>query len=396
MQITFFGATDVGRKRANNEDTFIAQNIWDDEHVLLVAIDGMGGEDGGEIAAETARRAIVEYLSNVVDDSPLNLIKAAMAEANNAIVRDKEQQPRYQRMGCVATAGIFDLKGQTLSIAHVGDSRLYRFSHDTLTKLTHDHSLVGYQEEQGILTEEQAMNHPRRSVIERCLGAELHQPDDKHFIEAGIFPLTPGETYLFCSDGLCDVLTSAEISTCLGQGQSAKTECKRLIDAANEAGGKDNITVVIAHIGKPSDAKRNQSKPIPARAKSSKSTPITDSPFGYTEANSGYTQHGAANSTKDELDEVCITTGRRRRPERKSRILMLIITNIISLIIGATASYLLFAKADKDVAPPPTVIKKPVSANEKTDTVDTTATQPETSIPRTVHVVYDDKLTDTQ
>lgn len=253
LNVTYFGATDVGKVRTNNEDTFIAQTIWDDRHILLVVIDGMGGEEGGEVAAEIARSSIFRYLEEFQNDTILNLIKRAVADANNEIVRNKEAQPRYRRMGCVATAGIIDLDEKTLSVAHVGDSRLYRYSHGELIKLTHDHSLVGYQEEEGILTEEQAMKHPRRSVIERCLGSDNHLADDASFIEAAVFPLFDEETYLFCSDGLCDVLTSSEIGNCLSSKLSPESECDKLITNANNAGGKDNITVVIAHISESKD-----------------------------------------------------------------------------------------------------------------------------------------------
>lgn len=262
FQVSFFGATDIGRVRTNNEDTYIAQYIWDDRHILLAAIDGMGGEEGGEIAAEIAKDSIIKYLSDFQNDTVLNLIKCAVADANNQILRYKEVQPQYRRMGCVATAGIIDLDEETLSVAHVGDSRLYRFSDGELSKLTHDHSLVGYQEEQGILTEEQAMKHPRRSVIERCLGSENHLADDKAFIEAGVFPLIKGEKFLFCSDGLCDVLTSACISECLKSESSPEEECLKLIERTNEAGGKDNITVVLAHViesGEPEEGNNSES-----------------------------------------------------------------------------------------------------------------------------------------
>lgn len=254
FQVSFFGATDIGRVRTNNEDTFIAQYIWDERHILLAAIDGMGGEEGGEIAAEIAKDSIIQYLTDFQNDSVLNLIKRAVADANNAILRYKEVQPLYRRMGCVATAGIIDLDEETLSIAHVGDSRLYRFSDGELSKLTHDHSLVGYQEEQGILTEEQAMKHPRRSVIERCLGSDHHLADDKSFIEAGVFPLIKGEKFIFCSDGLSDVLTSAEISDCLRTEASTEEECHSLISKVNAAGGKDNVTVIIAHVFESDDS----------------------------------------------------------------------------------------------------------------------------------------------
>lgn len=258
LQISYFGATDAGRIRSNNEDVFIAQTIWDERHFLLAAIDGMGGEEGGEIAAEIAKESIIKYLSEFQNDKVLNLIKRAVADANNEIIRQKEVHPQYRRMGCVATAGIIDLDAQTLSIAHVGDSRLYRYSNGELSKLTHDHSLVGYQEEQGILTEEQAMKHPRRSVIERCLGNDNHLADDKSFIEASVFPLINGETFIFCSDGLCDVLTSTQIAECIQPNRTPEDECKVLIDKANEAGGKDNITVVIAQVSEVADVKNEK------------------------------------------------------------------------------------------------------------------------------------------
>lgn len=250
IRISFFGATDIGKVRTNNEDTFIAQQIWDDHHFLLVAIDGMGGEEGGEIAADIAKKSIIKYLTDFRNDTDLNLIKRAITDANNEIIRQKEVMPKYRRMGCVATAGIINVDSGTLSIAHVGDSRLYRYTNGELSKLTHDHSLVGYQEEQGVLTEEQAMKHPRRSVIERCLGYENHYAEDNSFIEAGVFPLVDGEKFIFCSDGLCDMLMSNQIAECMSSGVSPEDECYDLINKANEAGGKDNITVVIAHVDK--------------------------------------------------------------------------------------------------------------------------------------------------
>ena len=245
--IKFAAKTDVGRVRGNNEDTYIAKEIIKGELILLAAIDGMGGEEGGEVAAAIARDTIEAYVEKHSGESNrLSLIKEAVARANNAIVDDKEKEPKYDRMGCVATVGLIDVKEETMSVAHVGDSRLYRYSHGELIKVTHDHSLVGYQEEQGILSEEEAMHHPMRSTIERCLGAERHTADEKMFIEAGVYPLLSGELFLFCSDGLSDVITSAQIVAAIKAGNTPEKMCQNLIDSANEAGGKDNITVVIA------------------------------------------------------------------------------------------------------------------------------------------------------
>ena len=238
LDISSFGATDTGCVRENNEDTLITMQLWDMRHTLLVAIDGMGGEEGGEVAAEIARKTIIEFLTNNREGSVLGLLKQAMTLANNEIVKAAEEDPRLHRMGCVATAGIVSLDEATLYVAHVGDSRLYRYSHGELTKLTHDHSLVGYQEEQGLLTEEQAMHHPRRSVIERCLGSGMHTADERGFIDGSLFPLVGGETFVFCSDGLCDMVTSAQIAECLRNNKTAEDKCLALIEAAKDDNGR--------------------------------------------------------------------------------------------------------------------------------------------------------------
>lgn len=254
FEVSFHGATDVGRKRDNNEDTFIARKIWDDNHILLVAIDGMGGEEGGEVAAEIAEKAIARYLDENREGSNSILIRNAVARANDEIIAEKKTNTHLKKMGCVATAGLMDLEEGNLSIAHVGDSRLYRLSGGVLEKLTHDHSMVGYQEEQGLISEEEAMHHPMRSVIDRCLGYYELYREGKHFIDTSIFHLVDGEVFLFCSDGLCDMLRSVEISEILGEDGSAEQKCDDLIKAANEAGGKDNVTVVVAEV-------RNKEKP---------------------------------------------------------------------------------------------------------------------------------------
>lgn len=248
INVKYFGATDVGLVRGNNEDVYIAMPLWDQEHFLLAAIDGMGGEEGGEVASATARDAMISYLENHREGDDRTLIREAMAFANNEIIRAKETAPHLGRMGCVATAGILDARAATLSIAHVGDSRLYLCSHGEITKLTHDHSLVGYQEEQGYLTEEEAMHHPARSVIERCLGMEPHNADDPNFIESNLFYVDPGDIFLFCSDGVCDMITKAQIKECLMAGSTPEEECRLIIETSKDAGGKDNITAVVAKV----------------------------------------------------------------------------------------------------------------------------------------------------
>ena len=148
-------------------------------------------------------------------------------------------------------------------MVHVGDTRLYQFYGNALLKISHDHSLIGYREEIGNLTEEEAMIHPDRNLINRLVGDAFHQVDDKNFIEAATFPLLPNSTLLLCSDGLCDMITSSEMSSVLKQRISLNDKAKELIRLANDKGGEDNITVVlIDYTGDESENSEPLSKPV--------------------------------------------------------------------------------------------------------------------------------------
>ena len=149
MNATFHGQTDTGRVRDNNEDAFVLQRIWDNDHLLCVVIDGLGGYEGGEVAAEIAATTIINYLEVNHGAKTLELLKQAVVEANNAIVAGKADRPELAKMGCVLTASIIDLQARQLNVAHVGDTRLYRIVGGNIAKLTHDHSIVGYLEETG-------------------------------------------------------------------------------------------------------------------------------------------------------------------------------------------------------------------------------------------------------
>lgn len=265
QKIDIYGATDVGRRRTNNEDSFICQTVWDQSCLLLAAIDGVGGYEGGEVAAEICRRTIVDYVS-ASDRSAngLDIIKQAVVEANNAIVREKERDGRLAQMGCVVTAALIDTERRTVQMAHVGDSRLYSYSAGQLVKLSHDHSIVGYREEIGDLTESEAMSHPQRNLIDRCCGEAVHMFEDENFIDAAIFPIPDGNSqFLFCSDGLSDLLTSAEIAAVLASEGSPEEKVGLLIQKANEAGGKDNVTVVIADLYFPEALQDQFVQPVP-------------------------------------------------------------------------------------------------------------------------------------
>lgn len=244
-EISIYGKTDMGRVRTNNEDAFVAQSLWDEDTFLAIAIDGVGGYEGGEIAADIARKTIPEFLSVSSNGERIELLKQAVTAANNAIFEAREADPEHGQMSCVLTAAIIDIAQQEISMAHVGDSRLYSFHHGELKKLSHDHSLIGYREEIGDLTEEEAMHHPQRNVIGRDLGSQKHKANDDEFIEAQVFPLLPNTTLLFCSDGLSDMITSSTITAVLSQSDSLEEKADALIKAALEAGGKDNVTVVL-------------------------------------------------------------------------------------------------------------------------------------------------------
>jgi serine/threonine protein phosphatase PrpC len=254
--ISFAGKTDPGTIRTNNEDAFVARNIWNGRHVLAVAIDGVGGYEGGEEAARIAQETIVAYLEKYPNGERIDLLKQAVLETNSKIFEQREAIPQFANMSCVLTAALVEVDGRRVNMVHVGDTRLYQYRYGVLAKLSHDHSLVGYREEKGDLTEAEAMNHPQRNVISRDVGSETHQIDDDNFLEAVVFPLNGNSTLLLCSDGLCDMLLGDEIASVLQQRIPIEEKAQNLIDCANAKGGKDNITVVLVeYLNDDDDAK---------------------------------------------------------------------------------------------------------------------------------------------
>lgn len=337
---TFYGATDTGRKRTNNEDSYIACEIWGGRHLLLAAIDGIGGYEGGEVAAEIARSTITDDVSSRPGSDCLELLKQAVTHANNAIVEHKSSDPDRSQMGCVISSAIISLDERRIYMVHVGDSRLYQYTAtDGLHKLSHDHSLVGYREEIGMLTEQEAMNHPQRNIIERSLGDDLHSVDDPNFLDAGIFPIFGPTQYLFCSDGLSDMVYSAQITSVLSSEDTAENEVTRLIAMANEAGGKDNITAVVAKIDMPAAEPEHEepveaaevttqshSKVVPLIDRSGERTAVkTQTAQSASSAHSAPSTHSTPSAPKKKM-----TTGRFRA---------LVITISVSFIVGGTAGF---------------------------------------------------------
>ncbi|HEX2310574.1 MAG TPA: protein phosphatase 2C domain-containing protein [Vicinamibacterales bacterium] len=232
--------SDPGRVRANNEDL----PIVDAARGVYGVIDGVGGQAAGEIAAAIAHDVIVQRLSRPLG-TPAERVREAIALANNEIFRRSERAPEFRGMTCVVTLAL--VVGDQLTIGHVGDSRLYTVGPTGLRKLTHDHSPVGEREDACEITEAEAMQHPRRNEVFRDVGGALHDKDDADFVEVIDERLERDTAILVCTDGLTDMVASLAIEQIVRRhaGQPQRV-VDALIDAANEAGGRDNVTVVYA------------------------------------------------------------------------------------------------------------------------------------------------------
>ncbi|MCX2450118.1 protein phosphatase 2C domain-containing protein [Pedobacter sp. PLR] len=243
MDSNYFGITDTGKVRSNNEDTFIAEKIAED-FVLACVIDGVGGYTGGEVAAAIARETILKLMARPSGDLA-QLMKNAIAEANDQILAAKQQQKEHEDMACVLSIAMADLKNNQFYYAHVGDTRLYLLRDHSLIKISKDQSFVGFMEDSGRLTEEQAMQHPKRNEINKALGFTQNIGGQEDYIETGQSPFLPGDLILLCSDGLSDMVNREGITNILLKDLTLAQKGKALIDIANANGGRDNITVVL-------------------------------------------------------------------------------------------------------------------------------------------------------
>ena len=238
----YFGKSDVGRKRSKNEDAFVLQPLWDDNHLLAVVIDGVGGSILGKLAADLSRMQLIEYLQERPEGDLMEALNSAVLNANNYVYAYAAGDG-----ACVLTAAVIDCAENKIYVCHVGDTRLYSYADGKLSKLTRDHSVVGPLEEDGTLTEEEAMQHPRRNLITRSVGRDkVYEPE--RFLFSQVYPFTSPVTFLLCSDGLYDMVRSVEISEVLARPCSAQDKVEPLISMANEAGGKDNVTVLVVEV----------------------------------------------------------------------------------------------------------------------------------------------------
>lgn len=245
MEVKYYGETNIGKVRTNNEDAFLLQKVWNGTHLLAVVVDGVGGYSAGEVAADLACKCISEHIAGTGESiNSAEVLQTAVIYANNTII-SLQHNPMLSRMSCVLTAALIDIQSGIMNVVHVGDTRLYMHK-DGLTKLTSDNSLVGPLEESKQITEEQAMAHSRRNIITRCIGERLLQ-FGTNYLQCHTLQLEPC-TLLLCSDGLYDMITSAQSSAIIGQTIPVQNRTQQLINAALGAGGKDNVTVCLIDI----------------------------------------------------------------------------------------------------------------------------------------------------
>ena len=236
----WFGKTDVGLKRENNQDCFKVSKTQNGA-LLCVVCDGMGGAAGGRVASSTAADAFSEYVLeniNTHEESICTLLSDALSNANKSVYEKAREDKELSGMGTTMCAVL--ALGDKLYCISVGDSRIYLVKNGTMSRLSHDHSYVQTLVDGGQSTEEEAGNHPNRNIITRAVGTEEK-------VEGDVFVLdeTCADRILICSDGLCGYVDEDEIAkVCLGEDDAQRC-CERLVDIANAAGGPDNITVVV-------------------------------------------------------------------------------------------------------------------------------------------------------
>jgi protein phosphatase len=227
--------TDTGRRRLGNEDAFVC------DPPLFAVADGMGGAQAGELASRLAAAAIEERAAGLRGEDAMS---ALVQDANERIFRRALTDPEATGMGTTMTVALIDEEEGTLTLGHVGDSRAYRIRGERLEQLTEDHSLVAELVRSGRLTQEEADQHPHRSVITRALGTE--EAVDVDTLTAG---MEPGDVYLICSDGLTTMVADEEILALVRAAEgNLDAAADTLVAAANRAGGEDNVTVVLVAI----------------------------------------------------------------------------------------------------------------------------------------------------
>lgn len=231
--------TDIGRARSQNQDAVFAT----DEAVgslpnLFVVADGMGGHKAGEYASNQAIALVKREVASDTESEPVQIINQGITAANNSIYEEATQDATKSGMG--TTMVVATISDHHMCVGNVGDSRLYVYREGQLQQITQDHSVVGEMVRKGEMPKEQARNHPKRNLITRAVGAEKEIRVD-FFDET----LADGDLVLMCTDGLTSMVEEKQIEEVLASAVSLQEKANRLVELANDNGGRDNITIII-------------------------------------------------------------------------------------------------------------------------------------------------------
>jgi serine/threonine protein phosphatase PrpC len=313
------GLSDVGRQREANEDNLVLASP-----VFAVA-DGMGGARAGEVASQIAAEAFRD--SRDPAQTPERQLERIAQEANRRIYELALRDESRRGMGTTLTATLVD--GDAVSVGHVGDSRAYRLRAGELTQLTQDHSLVAELERSGQLTPEAAEHHPQRSIITRALGPEPTVDVDTH-----TFPARAGDVYVLCSDGLTGMISDSELATLLRAAPTLESAAEALVRAANQSGGKDNITVVLFRLE--DDGQGPAGDPPTAEETIHQGLTVAD-----VEA-AAAAERGRDTTLRQEAPAAIPEPAAKRRPRapaapRRSRLRIVATAGVLVLIVGALA-----------------------------------------------------------
>ncbi len=242
LRFEFASATDTGRARNNNEDSVVV----DETAALAVLADGMGGYNAGEVASGMATsfikaelgRWLSEASAHATDTDVRRAMDICVDNANRAIFNAANSNPQYAGMGTTLVVGV--LRETRLLLGHIGDSRAYRLRDGLLEQITRDHSLLQEQIDAGLITPEQAAVSNHKNLVTRAVGVE-----DTVLLETHLHQTQPGDCILMCSDGLSDMIDDDHIAALLRQHDSLSEAVQALVAAANDAGGRDNISVIL-------------------------------------------------------------------------------------------------------------------------------------------------------
>jgi PPM family protein phosphatase len=248
VEVEFGACTDVGRARENNEDSFrVASDIG-----LFVLSDGMGGQSSGEVASRLATDTVIAHCREAYANPSLPLIgqtldgvseagnrlASAIRLANSAVHDVSQEHDNLRGMGATVVAVM--LSEERVSIAHAGDSRVYRFRNGKLERLTQDHSFIEEQVRRGLMTPQEASSSTLQNVLMRAVGVDVEID-----VEVNEELFADDDVLLLCSDGLTKELSDAQIANVLAENEDPEMTAEQLIDLANQAGGSDNVTAIV-------------------------------------------------------------------------------------------------------------------------------------------------------